>query len=48
VGTREQLAFLEARGCHCFQGFWAAKPMPAGEFLAYVEAQAAVATAAAG
>jgi diguanylate cyclase (GGDEF)-like protein/PAS domain S-box-containing protein len=47
VGTREQLAFLEARGCHCFQGFWAAKPMPAREFLAYVEAQAAVATAAA-
>ena len=22
VGTREQLEFLDARGCHCFQGFW--------------------------
>jgi EAL domain-containing protein (putative c-di-GMP-specific phosphodiesterase class I) len=45
VGTREQLAFLEARGCHCFQGYWAAKPMPAGEFLRYVEAQKAGAAA---
>ena len=32
VGTREQLEFLDARGCHCFQGFWVSKPLPADEF----------------
>jgi len=37
VGTQEQLDFLEARGCHCFQGFWASQPLPNDEFLAFVE-----------
>ena len=36
VGTREQLEFLDLRGCDCFQGFWASKPLPANEFFDYV------------
>ncbi len=36
VGTREQLEFLDVRGCHCFQGFWVSKPLPADEFLEFV------------
>ena len=29
VGTREQLEFLDVRGCDCFQGYWVSKPLPA-------------------
>ncbi|MEO8756104.1 MAG: EAL domain-containing protein, partial [Casimicrobiaceae bacterium] len=36
VGTREQLEFLEVRGCDCFQGFWASKPLPADAFFDFV------------
>ena len=36
VGTREQLEFLDQRGCDCFQGFWASKALPADEFVEYV------------
>ena len=37
VGTRAQLEFLDVRGCHCFQGFWVSKPLPAAEFLEFVK-----------
>jgi diguanylate cyclase (GGDEF)-like protein/PAS domain S-box-containing protein len=36
VGTREQLEFLDVRGCHCFQGYWASKPLPAEAFTEFV------------
>jgi EAL domain-containing protein (putative c-di-GMP-specific phosphodiesterase class I) len=36
VGTREQLEFLDVRGCHCFQGYWASKPLPAESFTEFV------------
>jgi len=36
VGTREQLEFLDARGCDCFQGFWTSKPLPADSFFEFV------------
>ena len=36
VGTREQLEFLDAHGCDCFQGFWMSKPMPADAFYDFV------------
>jgi EAL domain-containing protein (putative c-di-GMP-specific phosphodiesterase class I) len=36
VGTREQLQFLDVRGCDFFQGFWASKPLTAEAFLIYV------------
>ncbi|MCC6196493.1 MAG: PAS domain-containing protein [Burkholderiales bacterium] len=36
VGTREQLDFLDVRGCDCFQGFWASKPLPADSFCEFV------------
>jgi diguanylate cyclase (GGDEF)-like protein len=32
VGTKAQLEFLDARGCHCFQGFWVSQPIPAEAF----------------
>jgi len=32
VGTSGQLAFLEARDCHCFQGFLFSEAMPPDEF----------------
>jgi len=32
VGTQMQHEFLAARGCHCFQGYWVSKPLPAREF----------------
>jgi EAL domain-containing protein (putative c-di-GMP-specific phosphodiesterase class I) len=38
VGTREQLEFLDTRGCHCFQGFWASQPLPAEGFLEFLKA----------
>ncbi len=37
VGTREQLDFLDVRGCHCFQGFWASPPLDAEHFLEYLQ-----------
>ena len=37
VGTQEQLDFLDVRGCHCFQGFWASEPLSADNFLAYLK-----------
>jgi len=37
VGTRAQLEFLDVRGCHCFQGFWVSKPLPAAEFVEFVK-----------
>jgi diguanylate cyclase (GGDEF)-like protein/PAS domain S-box-containing protein len=36
VGTREQLEFLDARGCHCFQGFWVSKPLPPAKFVEFL------------
>ena len=39
VGTREQLEFLDARGCDCFQGYWASKPLPADAFFDFVRAK---------
>ncbi len=36
VGTREQLEFLDVRGCDAFQGFWASKPLPADSFFEFV------------
>ena len=41
VGTREQLEFLEVRGCHYFQGYWASKPLPADAFHEYVKRKGA-------
>ncbi len=38
VGTKAQLDFLQARGCHCFQGFWASQPLPVAEFAAFATA----------
>jgi diguanylate cyclase (GGDEF)-like protein/PAS domain S-box-containing protein len=40
VGTREQLEFLDVRGCHCFQGYWASKPLPAEAFVEFVTRKA--------
>ena len=40
VGTREQLEFLDVRGCDCFQGFWASKPLPADAFYEFVRKKA--------
>ena len=37
VGTRAQLDFLDVRGCHCFQGYWVSKPLPAKEFVEFVK-----------
>ena len=39
VGTREQLEFLDVRGCHCFQGYWASKPLAAEAFLDFLKAR---------
>ena len=36
VGTREQLEFLDVRGCHYFQGYWVSKPLPADSFVEFV------------
>ena len=41
VGTREQLEFLAARGCHCFQGFWVSKPLPPARFIDFLRARTA-------
>jgi diguanylate cyclase (GGDEF)-like protein/PAS domain S-box-containing protein len=36
VGTREQLEFLDAHGCHCFQGFWISKPLTPARFSEFL------------
>lgn len=36
VETQEQLDFLRARGCHTFQGYFFARPMPLCEAQAYL------------
>jgi len=36
VGTKEQLEFLDVRGCHYFQGYWVSKPLPADSFVEFV------------
>ena len=36
VGTKEQLDFLDVRGCHYFQGYWVSKPLPADSFVEFV------------
>jgi EAL domain-containing protein (putative c-di-GMP-specific phosphodiesterase class I) len=33
---REQLEFLDVRGCHYFQGYWVSKPLPAENFVEFV------------
>jgi diguanylate cyclase (GGDEF)-like protein/PAS domain S-box-containing protein len=35
VGSKEQLSFLEARGCHAFQGYWVSRPLPPEAFVAF-------------
>ncbi len=40
VGTKAQLDFLEAHGCHCFQGFWISKPLPIPEFASFISTMA--------
>ena len=42
VGTQMQLEFLSARGCHCFQGYWVSKPLPASEFERFVRGRLAL------
>jgi len=36
VGTREQLEFLDARGCHCSQGFLVSRALPSDAFVELV------------
>ena len=39
VGTQAQLDFLATRGCDCFQGYWASRPLPADDFERFVRAR---------
>ena len=39
VGTQAQLDFLTARDCHCFQGYFVSRPIPADEFERFLEAR---------
>ncbi|CAG0957917.1 putative signaling protein [Burkholderiales bacterium] len=41
VGTREQLEFLDARGCHSFQGFLVSKPLSASRFAEFLRTRTA-------
>jgi EAL domain-containing protein (putative c-di-GMP-specific phosphodiesterase class I) len=41
VETREQQAFLEARGCHQFQGYHFGRPVPLDEFIKQLQEGAA-------
>ena len=41
VGTKAQLDFLDVRGCHCFQGFWASKALPPLDFAEFTKAKVA-------
>ena len=36
VETRDQLRFLEVRGCHEMQGYYFSKPLPAEQLVAYL------------
>jgi sensor c-di-GMP phosphodiesterase-like protein len=36
VETRDQMRFLEARGCDEMQGYYFARPMPADQLAAYL------------
>ncbi len=36
VGTKEQLEFLDVRGCHYFQGYWVSEALPADTFVEFV------------
>jgi len=36
VGTKEQLEFLDVRGCHYFQGYWVSEALPADSFVEFV------------
>jgi EAL domain-containing protein (putative c-di-GMP-specific phosphodiesterase class I) len=42
VGTQMQLEFLSTRGCHCFQGYWVSKPLPARDFERFVRTRLAL------
>ena len=37
VETAAQAQFLDQAGCHAWQGYWLAKPMPADEFVAFCQ-----------
>ncbi|HSS71151.1 MAG TPA: PAS domain-containing protein [Casimicrobiaceae bacterium] len=39
VDANEQLEFLAARGCHCFQGFLLSEPLPADQLFAFGKAK---------
>jgi EAL domain-containing protein (putative c-di-GMP-specific phosphodiesterase class I) len=39
VGTQAQLDFLTARDCHCFQGYFVSRPIPADEFERFLAAR---------
>ena len=41
VETRDQLRFLEARGCNEMQGYYFSKPLPAEQLVAYLREQRA-------
>ncbi len=41
VETDRQLAFLAEHGCHLFQGYWAARPLPAAQLQAFAAASVA-------
>ncbi len=41
VETRDQVQFLERRGCDEMQGYYFSKPLPAEELVAYLEEQGA-------
>jgi EAL domain-containing protein (putative c-di-GMP-specific phosphodiesterase class I) len=39
VETAEQAAFLRSRGCHVFQGYWIARPLPEEAFKAFIRGE---------
>jgi EAL domain-containing protein (putative c-di-GMP-specific phosphodiesterase class I) len=42
VETKEQLAFLASRKCNEVQGYLLSKPLPAHEFVLFLERQASI------
>jgi diguanylate cyclase (GGDEF)-like protein len=46
VETPEQLAWLQQQGCHQYQGYLFSRPLPAEQFVALLELQAAASVAA--
>jgi EAL domain-containing protein (putative c-di-GMP-specific phosphodiesterase class I) len=42
VGTKAQLDFLVARGCHYFQGYWMSRPLPVADFVRFVRTRPAL------